>query len=62
MNTKMKASTLSALRYIHREDLIVHNSYEVFEQISDYVRTLHPEFTEAEVETVVLIAMKLAIA
>ena len=62
MDIQLKAATLAALRYIHRQDLIVQDSYSVFEQVSDYVRSLYPLFNENNIETVTLIAMKLAIS
>jgi len=58
----MKAATLSTLRYINREDLIIKEAALAFEQISDYVRSLYPQFNEDDIESVSLLAMKLAIS
>ena len=62
MKIELKAATLAALRYINREDLIVQDSYSVFEQVGDYIRSLYPAFNEDEIEHAALLAMKLAIS
>jgi len=62
MNTSMISATLATLRYIDREDMRIQDSYSVFEQCCDYVRALYQDFTNDEIETVVLVAMKKAIS
>ena len=62
MKIELKAATLAALRYINREDLIVQDSYSVFEQVSDYIRSLYPAFNDDEIETCTMLAMKLTIS
>ena len=56
--TQMKAATLGIIRKIEREDLITHESSEVYTTLADYMRTTYPEFNSEEIDHCVYYAMQ----